>query len=140
VTAIQQCPTPDKSRADAPADLFPETLKSHPLFGRIVSLDTPCRQCATKAATIQDGKGPHAALLVCAGCGRYRQWVSHESFSAIQKFVAEIADKFGCPETITLRAIKRENLKKTTILSGRQTTKKNATTEARPFSDELPSW
>jgi hypothetical protein len=100
---------PSASATHQTADLFPSTIKLNPLFGRLVTVEAPCPQCTSTTAIIRDGKAMHAATLVCAGCGRFRQWISHADFTSISKFVSEIADRFGCPEAISFRAITRVN-------------------------------
>jgi hypothetical protein len=81
-------------------DLFPETAPSDPLIGRTVAMDGSCRACGSTTALIGPGRGPHLGELRCSSCNKHRQWISRSSYTAIAKFVAEIGDTFGAPETI----------------------------------------
>jgi hypothetical protein len=83
----------EKRKAAAQADA---------LIGRRVTLD-PCK-CGDRYALIGPGKGPHLGELLCRGCGKHRQWISRESFIAINKFVAEIVNQFSAePAEIAFR-------------------------------------
>jgi hypothetical protein len=83
----------EKRKAAAPVDA---------LIGRRITLD-PCK-CGNRYALIGPGKGPHLGELLCQSCGKHRQWISRESFIAINKFVAEIVSQFGVePAEIAFR-------------------------------------
>ena len=83
----------EKRKAAAAADA---------LIGRRVTLD-PCK-CGNRYALIGPGKGPHLGELLCQGCGKHRQWISRDSFIAINKFVAESVNQFGVqPAEIAFR-------------------------------------
>lgn len=49
------------------------------------------KPCCGNTATIGGGKGPHAAELRCAGCGRHRGWLPKSALD----FVSAVADQFG---------------------------------------------
>jgi hypothetical protein len=87
-------------------DLFPETApQPDPLIGRTVTMDAPCLACGSTTALIGPGRGPHLGELRCRSCNKHRQWISRESYTAIAKFVAKIANTFGAPETINFRSL-----------------------------------
>jgi len=82
----------------AEPDLFGE-LRPAP---RIVRLDRHCDRdnpCCDNLATIHAGKGPHAAELMCAGCGQHRGWLPHTALN----FIRETARLWGAGNVITLR-------------------------------------
>jgi hypothetical protein len=54
---------------------------------------TPCRHCQSTLATIGTGKKPHAASLVCLGCGRWLRWLSAQHFD----FLQQVLTHFGRP-------------------------------------------
>jgi hypothetical protein len=62
-------------------DLFEEN-QTPPLanpkspFGLEVITRQPCKSCGTRTATIEPGRGPHAASLRCAACGGFVSWMS----------------------------------------------------------------
>ena len=97
-------PTTARSQDDAPTkhqtDLFPETAPSDPLIGRTVTMDGSCPACGSATVLIGPGRGPHLGELRCSSCNKHRQRISRSSYTAIARFVAEIADTFGAPETI----------------------------------------
>ncbi|HMF20574.1 MAG TPA: hypothetical protein VKG24_00390 [Pseudolabrys sp.] len=56
--------------------------------------------CCTNIAECRPGRGPHAAELCCAGCGRHRAWLPRQALD----FVTTTVSRFGAPaEPITLR-------------------------------------
>jgi hypothetical protein len=78
----------DPFRENAPAP-------SDPVIGLAVRMPhDPCR-CGATAAEIGAGRGAHSPSLRCFACGAHRGWISH----ATHKFLTEIVDKFGRPET-----------------------------------------
>jgi hypothetical protein len=76
-------------------DLFRQVVPLPPhdrSHGLLVQMPTPCRCCAA-LATIGEGRGPHAAAMLCVECDVHRGWVSH----ATHKFLIELINKFGRP-------------------------------------------
>jgi hypothetical protein len=61
------------------------------LNGLLLRFPDRCPRCDDDTAVIHDGVGPHAALLRCAGCDRFRGWLSRDTF----RFVAETVRLFG---------------------------------------------
>jgi hypothetical protein len=56
--------------------------ESSPLHGLRVHLERKIdaeKGCCRNFAIIHVGKGPHAAELRCAGCGRHRGWLPKEA-------------------------------------------------------------
>jgi hypothetical protein len=43
----------------------------------VTSAEKPCR-CGSAEFVIGSGKGPHAAKLCCASCGRFQRWVGQQ--------------------------------------------------------------
>jgi hypothetical protein len=84
-------------------DLFRQPVTPLPprdrTHGLVVRPPQPCRN-GCDLAVFGEGKGPHAASLICAECGAHRGWVSH----ATHKFLTEIVNRFGRPtEPIVIR-------------------------------------
>ena len=49
---------------------------------------TECKYCgAVEYPTVGDGKGPHAASLNCATCGRHIGWMKRVDFDFYKKLV-----------------------------------------------------
>ncbi len=65
------------------------------LSGIQVKLPDNCGKCRDTVAIIGPGRGPHRAELLCHSCGSHRGWLSHTTYA----FIADIANKFGCPTT-----------------------------------------
>lgn len=68
-------------------DLFRQAVQLPPhdrSHGLSVRMPTPCR-CGAALATIGEGRGPHAAALLCAECEAHRAWLSH----ATHQFLVE---------------------------------------------------
>jgi hypothetical protein len=92
------------------ADTFPGH-NSPDLFGHVLPLpfgltvqlvdsnDQHHADCGD-LATIEPGKGPHAAALRCMACGKHRGWLGFKEFNFINALVA----RYGPPtEAIVLR-------------------------------------
>ena len=76
-------------------ELFTTPAPADALTGLAVRLPhDPCR-CGADLAEIGPGNRPHSAALECLACGGHRGWLSHTT----HKFLAEIVNKFGRPET-----------------------------------------
>jgi hypothetical protein len=77
-----------------PDFLNPEPTPRGPLDGLIMRIDRPCPRCRSLHAAIVDAvKGPHVAILRCAGCDRFQQWMPRDAHKSLLKVVAE----FGRP-------------------------------------------
>ena len=77
-------------------DLFASTAAPHGLLHGIatVRVDYPCRRCWSWQVVIVDvATGPHAALLRCDRCDRFRQWLPLAAY----KFLREVVRNFGRP-------------------------------------------
>jgi hypothetical protein len=61
---------------------------------------------ATIASLSAAPKGPHAASLHCAGCGRHRGGLP----AAALGFIEETRQRFGAPQIITIRQREAEAL------------------------------
>jgi hypothetical protein len=70
----------------------PTTVQSTSVRGLLVTLPGTCL-CGERASVIGSSAGPHWARVVCSPCGRFRYWMSAESFG----FVASVIDHFGRP-------------------------------------------
>jgi len=56
------------------------TLDTSPLDGMRLKLERKIdhkKGCCRNFAIVRGGKGPHAAELKCAGCGKHRGWLPH---------------------------------------------------------------
>ena len=56
------------------------TLDTSPLDGMRLNLRRKIdskKGCCRNFAIVRGGKGPHAAELKCAGCGKHRGWLPH---------------------------------------------------------------
>jgi hypothetical protein len=87
--------------ASAVADDKAQRDSTPRIADRYVRLDRSTdreRPCCENLATLRPGKGPHAAELRCAGCGRHRGWLPKQAVD----FLA-IADRLGDPDPIILR-------------------------------------
>lgn len=63
-------------------DLFFHTLPFP--FGRTVHLENDQHHASCgELATIEPGKGPHAAALRCVACGGFRKWMTKAEFDRI---------------------------------------------------------
>ena len=81
-------------------DLFITAPSSAPaLIGLTVKLERPGDHCCDDRVVIGSSKGPHAASLHCAGCGRHRGWLP----AAALGFIEETRQRFGATEIITFR-------------------------------------
>jgi hypothetical protein len=80
-------------------DMFPAPVPaSGSLAGLKVKLDRPAdhdKPCCNNVCIIKAGKGPHAGALHCAGCGRFRGWLSKSTAAWIESVIA----RFGAPVT-----------------------------------------
>jgi hypothetical protein len=57
------------------------------------------KRCCESLATINPGKGPHAAELKCSVCGQHRGWLPQEALD----FVNTVAATLGAQDPIVLR-------------------------------------
>ncbi len=49
----------------------------------VTVIASPCKGCGGGLGKLGSGKGPHAASLHCAGCGRFHQWLSKTRLAQI---------------------------------------------------------
>src|SRR5262245_3849167 len=81
-------------------DLFSPPTSSPPMFVRLdrnIDREAPC---CSNIAECHPGRGPHAAELRCAECGRHRGWLPRQALD----FVTTTTSRFGAPaEPIILR-------------------------------------
>jgi hypothetical protein len=73
----------------APATLLPPRDCT---WGLVLQLPRRCR-CSGQFASIDTGRGPHIASLICCKCGAHRGWVS----CVTHAFLTEIIIRFGRP-------------------------------------------
>jgi hypothetical protein len=65
-------------------------------LARSADVDHPC--CGNLAVVTPRPDNMHAAELRCAGCGKFRGWLSREAFD----FLSGVARRWGSPEILTL--------------------------------------
>ena len=88
-------------------DLFITAPSSAPaLIGLTVKLERPGDHCCDDRVVIRGSKGPHAASLHCARCGRHRGLLPAAALS----FIEETRQRFGAPEIIRIRKREAEAL------------------------------
>ena len=80
---------------NAPRDRTPRVAGRYLQLDRSIDREQPCCE---NLSTLRPGKGPHAAELRCAGCGRHRGWLPKQAFD----FLAAIADRLGDSDPIIL--------------------------------------
>ena len=86
------------------------TLDTSPLDGMRLKLERKIdhkKGCCRNFAIVRGGKGPHAAELKCAGCGKHRGWLPHFTanwlltmlafFPEAKSDVHTIRDRKKCP-------------------------------------------
>lgn len=85
-----------RSQLDLPLGDMP-ARPANPLIGLHVRLDRAVdRQhgCHDNIATVHEGRGPHAAQLLCIECRRHRGWLAKTTTS----FLTETVRLFGVPD------------------------------------------
>ncbi len=78
----------------AQLDLFVPTPAPRGLLdGLMVRVDRPCRCWSHIMVIVDAATGPHAALLRCNSCDRFRRWLPRTAY----EFLCEIVRNFGRP-------------------------------------------